>query len=138
MADKFPALLKESDTFVLVVERKISSLRIAKQFLDECERVKNTTGRLIRTFVCISDNALETSKLMATVDIETLLKSPIDAVIPFLKQTESKDILSINLGRDGKAAINELVLKVIGAVSRGSKKEKTSLFSTIYRTITNK
>ena len=75
---------------------------------------------------------------MATVDIETLLKSPIDAVIPFLKQTESKDVLSVNLGRDGKAEITALVLKVIGAVSRGSKQEKASLFATIYRTITNK
>ena len=136
--DKFPVLLEDSDTFVLIVERRISSLRIAKQFLDECERVRNTSGKLIRTFVCISDNKLETSKLMATVDIETLLKSPIDAVIPFLKQTESRDVLSINLGRDGKAEIDALVLKVIGAVSRGSKQEKASLFSTIYRTITNK
>lgn len=136
--DKFPVLLEGSDTFVLVVERRISSLRIAKQFLDECERVRNTSGQLIRTFICISDNKLETSKLMATVDIETLLKSPIDAVIPFLKQTESKEVLSINLGRDGKTELSALVLKVIGAVSRTSKQEKTSLFATIYRTITNK
>lgn len=137
--DKFPSLLEDNDTFVLVVERRINSLRIAKQFLDECERVRNTTGKLIRTFICISDNKLEVSKLMATVDIETLLKSPIDAVIPFLKQTEgNKDVLSINLGRDSKAEINSLVMKVIGAVSRSSKQEKATLFSTIYRTITNK
>ena len=137
--EKFLPFLEYSNTFVLVVERRINSLRVAKQFLDECERIRNTTGKLIRTFVCISDNKLETSKLMATIDIETLLKSPVDAVFPFLKQTDVKNVLAINLGKEGKKEMDALVMKVIGAVSRNSRqKEKTSFISSIYRTLVNK
>ena len=137
--DNFSPILEYGNTFVLVVERRISSLRIAKQFLDECERIKNSSGKLIRTFVCISDSKLETPKLMATVDIETLLKSPVDAVIPFLKQTDSKNILSINLGSNGKKEITDLALKVIGVTSRNFKhKENTTMLSSFYRTIMKK
>ena len=137
--ENFSPFLEYGNTFVLVVERRISSLRIAKQFLDECERIKNSSGKLIRTFVCISDNKLETSKLMATVDIETLLKSPVDAVVPFLKQTDSKNVLSINLGSNGKKEITDLALKVIGVTSRNFQhKENTSILSSLYRTIMKK
>ncbi|WP_424405638.1 pilus assembly protein [Pasteurella sp. PK-2025] len=137
--DDFSKFLEYSNSFVLVVERRIDSLRVAKQFLDECDRIRNATGKPIRTFVCISDSRLETSKLMAKNDVETLLKCPVDAVIPFLKNTNAKTVLGINLGRNGKKEIGSLVMKVIGAVSRKSKsKEKQGgLFSSLYRSITN-
>lgn len=136
--DDFSKFLEYGNSFVLVVERRIDSLRVAKQFLDECDRIRNVTGKPIRTFVCISDSRLETSKLMGKNDIEILLKSPVDAVIPFLKNTNAKNVLGINLGRNGKKEISSLVMKVIGAVSRKNKqKEKQGLFSSLYRSITS-
>ncbi|AHN71358.1 hypothetical protein [Aggregatibacter actinomycetemcomitans] len=131
--DNFISFLENYNNFVLVVERKIGSLRLAKQFLDECERIRSTSRKPIRTFVCISDNRLEAAKLMAKNDIETLIGSSIDAIIPFVKNTNTKTVLGINLGRDGKKEINSLMLKVIGAISRSSKpKEKQSLFSSFF------
>ncbi|QLB14977.1 pilus assembly protein [Mannheimia granulomatis] len=110
---------KESNTFILIVERKISSLRVAKQFLDECERLKNTSGQLIRTFICISDHNLEISKLMATTDIERLLRCEVDSVIPYSKHMPSNDkVLNANLSRNGKKEIESLTMKVIGILSR--------------------
>ncbi|EEX49593.1 putative tight adherance operon protein [Pasteurella multocida] len=136
--DDFSKFFEYSNSFVLVVERRIDSLRVAKQFLDECERIRSTVGKPIRTFICISDSRLETSKLMAKNDIETLLKCPVDAVIPFLKSTTAKNVLGINLGRNGKKEIESLVMKVIGAVSRKSKsKEKQGFFSSLYRSLMN-
>ncbi|VEI45940.1 Flp pilus assembly protein, ATPase [Actinobacillus equuli] len=112
-------MLQHSNTFVLVVERKISSLRVAKQFLDECERMKANTGRLIRTFVCISDHKQETAKLMAAADIERLLKCEVDGVIPYNKQSTDKDtVLTANLSRQGKKEMETLAMKVIGILSR--------------------
>ena len=117
----------------MVVERKIGSLRLAKQFLDECERIRSTTGKPIRTFICISDSRLETAKLMAKNDIETLIGSQVDAVIPFIKNTNTKTVLGMNLGRNGQKEINSLMMKVIGAVSRNSKpKEKQSSISSLF------
>ncbi|MDO5053934.1 MAG: CpaE family protein [Pasteurella oralis] len=134
--DDFVKFLEYSNSFILVIERSIVALRVAKQFLDECERVRNSTGKPIRTFVCISDKSQETSKLMATNDIEVLLKSPIDVVIPFLKRTDAKTILGVDLGRIGKREINSLMMKVIGAVSRHKqKKEKQGLFSSLRKGI---
>lgn len=131
--DNFSQLLESYSSFVLVVERKIGSLRLAKQFLDECERIRSTTGRPIRTFTCISDSRLETSKLMAKNDIETLVGSSVDAVIPYIKNTHAKTVLGVNLGRNGKSEINSLMMKVIGAVSRSSKpKEKQSSTSSFF------
>ena len=134
--DNFVQLLESYSSFVLVVERKIGSLRLAKQFLDECERIRSTTGKPIRTFICISDSRLETSKLMAKNDIETLVGSSVDAVIPYIKNTNTKTVLGVNLGRNGKNEINSLMMKVIGAVSRNSKpKEKQSLISSFFAKI---
>ena len=131
--DNFSQLLESYSSFVLVVERKIGSLRLAKQFLDECERIRSTTGKPIRTFICISDSRLETSKLMAKNDIETLVGSSVDAVIPYIKNTHAKTVLGVNLGRNGKSEINSLMMKVIGAVSRSSKpKEKQSSTSSFF------
>ncbi|UAX43005.1 AAA family ATPase [Pasteurella canis] len=131
--EDFSRVLEYGNSFVLVIERRISSLRVAKQFLDECDRIRSSTGKPIRTFICISDNKLETSKLMATSDIETLLKCPVDATIPFLKKTDSKTVLSIDLGRTGKKEINSLMMKIIGMISRTKKKEKQSLFASLFK-----
>ncbi|EHK90407.1 hypothetical protein [Aggregatibacter actinomycetemcomitans] len=131
--DNFIGFLENYNSFVLVVERRIGSLRLAKQFLDECERIRSTSRKPIRTFVCISDNRMESAKLMAKNDIETLIGSSIDAIVPYVKNTNTKTVLGINLGRDGKKEINSLMLKVIGAISRSSKpKEKQGLFSSFF------
>lgn len=118
--EDFHHYIEESNNFVLIVERRIGSLRVAKQFLDECERIRSTTGKPIRTFICLSDSKLETSKLMVKADIETLIKSQVDAVIPFLKKTDSNKVLSINLGKQGKNEIVTLSMKVIGMLSRST------------------
>ncbi|WP_373819183.1 pilus assembly protein [Glaesserella sp.] len=131
--EDFSQVIEQSNNFVLVVERRIGSLRVAKQFLDECDRIRSTTGKPIRTFICLSDNKLETSKLMVKTDIENLIKSPIDAVIPFLKSTDSNKVLSINLGKNGKEEIETLAMRVIGMLSRGKKQNsKKSFFSSLF------
>ncbi|OOF69798.1 pilus assembly protein [Rodentibacter caecimuris] len=137
--DDLPKFFEHSNSFLLIVERRIGSLRVAKQFLEECERVRNIQGKPIRTFICISDSRLETSKAMAKTDIETLLGVSVDAVIPLLKNIGTKNILSINLGRKGRKEIEALMMKVIGAVSRsGSKsKEKNSFFSSFVKSLIN-
>lgn len=136
--EDYPSILQHSNTFVLVVERKISSLRVAKQFLDECERMKANTGRLIRTFVCISDHKQETAKLMATADIERLLKCEVDGVIPYNKQSTNKDtVLTSTLSRQGKKEMATLAMKVIGILSRQvaqrNKKAGISLLQKLFK-----
>ncbi|TCP94656.1 pilus assembly protein CpaE [Cricetibacter osteomyelitidis] len=136
--DDFEKFLHNSNTFILVVNRTIGALRVAKQFLDECERIRNTSGKPIRTFICISDHNAETSKLMAKRDIETLLKCSVDAIIPHLKKTAVNNVLSVNLGRNGKKELDSFVMKVIGAVPRNKLQTKKSLFASLFGALTNK
>ncbi|MGY4677249.1 pilus assembly protein [Pasteurella sp. P03HT] len=134
--EEYSKYLEYSNSCVLIVERTLASLRVAKQFLDECDRVRNATGKPIRTFICISDNSLEKSKLISTSDIETLLKCPVDVVIPFLKKTDAKTVLDVNLGRSGKKEIHSLMMKVVGAVSRQRRRsEKQSFLELLRKTI---
>lgn len=122
--EEYDSIFEHSNTFVLVIERKISSLRVAKQFLDECERIRNTTSRFIRTFICISDHKNEISKLMATGDVERLLQCEIDNIIPYAKNMSSSDkALTANLGAKGKKEISLLAMKAIGALSRNGVKQ---------------
>ncbi|MDO4698896.1 MAG: pilus assembly protein [Pasteurellaceae bacterium] len=132
--EDYAKYIEQCNNFVLIVERRIGSLRVAKQFLDECERIRSTQGRPIRTFICLSDNKLETSKLMVKTDIENLIRNEIDAVIPFLKKTDSNKVLSIKLGKQGQKAIYDLSMKVIGMLSR-TKKQKTNrgIFSFLFK-----
>ncbi|MDU8924173.1 pilus assembly protein [Pasteurellaceae bacterium LIM206] len=126
-----------SNSFVLVAERRISSLRVAKQFLVQCERMRQTTGKPIRTFICLSDTSQEVSKLMAKSDIETLLECPVDAVIPYLKQTDTRNVLSVKLKRNAQTELNNLAMKVIGVLSRTTKRsENASIIKSLTQLLT--
>ncbi|QLB12352.1 pilus assembly protein CpaE [Bisgaardia hudsonensis] len=126
--DDFESFFEFSNTFVLVVERHVGSLRVAKQFLDQCNRTQKNTGQPIRSFICISDSNQEHSQLMAKSDIETLLNSRVDAVIPFIKKTTAKNVLEVKLSRSQVKVLHDLAMKIIGVLSRQAKKEKKSLF----------
>ncbi|MDP8079600.1 AAA family ATPase [Phocoenobacter skyensis] len=132
--DNFVDFFEYSNSFVLVVERSVNSLRIAKQFLDLCSRERGN-GHLIRTFVCVSDSKLELSKQMAKADIETLLGYPVDAVIPFLRKSTAKDVLSVKLSRGTLRIFKKLAMRIIGVLSRQAMKERKSLFKAIFKKI---
>ncbi|MDG6882639.1 Flp pilus assembly protein, ATPase CpaE [Phocoenobacter uteri] len=133
--DNFSKFFEYSNSFVLVVGRHVSSLRVAKQFLDQCQREQSATGKPIRTFVCISDCKLEHSSQMARADVESLLGCPVDAVVPFLKKTTAKNVLEVKLSKAHTKILNMLTMKIIGVLSRQTSKEKTSLFKRIMQTI---
>ncbi|MDG6896767.1 pilus assembly protein [Actinobacillus delphinicola] len=124
-----------ANSFVLVVDRHPNSLRIAKRFLELCERRKAQTGQLIRTFICVIDSRMEHATLMSKADIESLLGSPVDAVIPFLRKTSAPTVLSIKLSKNMTKSITELTLKIIGVLSRTAKKEKNSVLKAIWQKI---
>lgn len=136
--EKITELFTQSNNFILVVDRRLSSLRMAKNFLDECNRVKTHHNKPLRTFVCVSDHKAEIAKSMVKADVERLIGHSVDAVVPFLKQTMANKVLSVNLGRQGKKVMSDLSLKVIGMLSRKAKKENKSLVASILSALTGK
>ncbi|OOH89009.1 hypothetical protein BMT54_07625 [Pasteurellaceae bacterium 15-036681] len=135
--EEFATLLEQGSNFVLVIERRLSSLRTAKQFLDEYKRVQQAQPKPRRVFVCINDHRSELSRLMAIADIERLLEHPIDFILPFIRKTSDKAV-DTEFNKIGKTAINRLVMSLLGMISRQQKKQSKSLFVAIYRYFMNK
>ena len=134
--DDFAAILNRGSNFVLVIERKISAIRTAKQFLDEYKHAQQTNPKPRRVFVCINDHRAESAKLMAVPDIERLLEASVDIVIPFAGKTAEK-ALDTDFGKAGKAAMNDLVMRLLGMISRKQKKASKSIFVSLYRWLMN-
>lgn len=131
--DDYSQFFEYSNTFVLIVTRQINSLRVAKQFLDRCHRQKASTGTPFRTFVVVVDSKAEYSSLMSKSDIESLLNCPVDAILPFLKNTTGKTVLDVKLSNSNKKIVNDLTLKIIGVLSRQTIKEKGSLLKSLFQ-----
>lgn len=134
--DDYSHILNQGSNFVLVVERKISSIRTAKQFLDEYKRVQQTSPKPRRVFVCINDHRSDSAKLMAVPDIERLLEASVDVVIPFIRKPAEK-VLDTDLGKAGKVAMNDLVMRLLGIISRRQKKASKSILVSLYRYLMN-
>ncbi|MGV6988682.1 pilus assembly protein [Testudinibacter sp. P80/BLE/0925] len=134
--EEFTAYLQESNNFILVIERKMHAIRLAKSFLEECSRAQQADSKARRVFICINDHQAETAKLMATADIERLLGQPVDTVFPLLKKTAGK-VLAVDIGKGGKKALTELVQKLLGANNKVRPKSK-SLFVSLFRAISGK
>lgn len=116
--EQYDKFLNTSDNFVIVTDRNVSSLRVARAFITELDRIRTAEERLIRSFVCISDHRMELSRAMSTSDVERLLKTDVDSIIPFLSKTNIKKALSINFGRQGSKQLTKLTQSVIGVLSR--------------------
>ena len=116
--ENYDAVLALSDNFVVVTDRSVASLRVAKSFINELDRLRTAEDRLIRSFVCVSDHRQELAKAMSISDVERLLKSDVDAIIPFLTKTNIKKALSIKFGRKGNKQLEKLTQSVIGVLSR--------------------
>ena len=131
--DDYSKFFELSNTFVLLVTRQVNSLRVAKQFLDRCQRQKNATGTPIRTFIVVVDSKAEFTHLMSKSDIENLLGTSVDAILPFLKNTQAKTVLDIKLNKGTKKILNDLTLKIIGVLSRQTMKEKGSFIKAFFQ-----
>ena len=134
--EDYATYLQESNNFILIIERKMHAIRLAKSFLEECARAQQADSRARRVFICINDYNAETAKLMATADIERLLGHSIDMVFPLLKKTAGK-VLAVDIGKGGKKALTDLVQNLLGANNKQHQKSK-SLFVSLFRALSGK
>ncbi|VGM96798.1 Flp pilus assembly protein, ATPase CpaE [uncultured Avibacterium sp.] len=116
--DEFNQFYDVCDNFVLIANRNLGALRVAKSFLSELARVQNADKRLFRCFISVVDNHPDLAKSMSISDIETLLNTQIDTVIPYLSKINIKNSLSIKFGRKGEQQLKKLTQSVIGVLSR--------------------
>lgn len=77
-------VLTESSTVILVVNRDLSALRVAKYLLDEKQRIELARGgKELRVFVCLNENHPVHTDELTNDDIEEYLGCPLAAVNPW-------------------------------------------------------
>lgn len=135
--EEYSSILEQGSNFVLVIERKLSSIRVAKRFLDEYKQIQQTAPKPRRVFVCINDHRPELARLMAVADIQRLLENPVDIVLPFTRKTTDK-ALDATFNKAGQKSLNELVMSLLGMISRQHNKQSKSLLVSLYRYFMNK
>lgn len=135
--DECNELFNVASSFVLVVERHPNSLRVAKRFLDLCEKQRDINKRSIRTFICINDSRQEYATLMSKLDLEALLGAPVDAVIPFIKNVANGTINEIKISKAQQANLNSLCRVVTGEEQRKIVKEDSGSLKSLFQKIIN-
>jgi pilus assembly protein CpaE len=79
-------LAEQSKCVVLVLDRSMSSVRVARNMIENIEVLKRSNRVSRRLFVCISDTRPVTINSLTHDDMRVLLNHPIDAVIPYSRE----------------------------------------------------
>ncbi|MDG6898039.1 hypothetical protein A6A19_08625 [Actinobacillus delphinicola] len=128
---RYQDFIHQCRTFILIVERHVSSLRNAKRFLNYCEQIHRAHGKPLRTFIVVSDIHPAHARSMSNMDVATLLGHEIDAVIPYIPNNNAKSVLAIKLTTRQKTIFRQLAMKIIGVTSRQVKPKNNLSFSSI-------
>lgn len=113
--EQLSVLAEASQCSVLVIDYSAASIRTARRFLDESERLLRggaPNGR--RCLVCLNESRPSLGSALAQSDLETLLGRPIDIRLPYVKKA-GESLLSPRLWRWGrKRPIDKLMRYVLG------------------------
>jgi len=78
-----------SHVIVLVLDYSMTSVRVAKNFINIFERFKKNNQKSMRIITCINENRPKTKDMFSVPDIESLLERSIDIKIPYIKNAKN-------------------------------------------------
>ncbi|ATA19268.1 pilus assembly protein CpaE [Gibbsiella quercinecans] len=77
-------IFTSSNTLILVINRDLSALRVAKRLLDEKQRMAlSRNGKELRVFICLNESRPAQSDELHNEDIEEYLACPLSVVNPW-------------------------------------------------------
>lgn len=86
-------IFSDSSTLILVINRDLGALRVAKHLLDEKQRVDlSRDGKKMRVFICLNENHPAQGDELHNEDIEEYLGCPLSVINPW--NTEKNQTLS--------------------------------------------
>ncbi|WP_339050487.1 pilus assembly protein CpaE [Candidatus Hamiltonella endosymbiont of Tuberolachnus salignus] len=81
--------INHSHVVVLVLDHSMTSVRVAKNFINIFERFKKNNQKSTRIITCVNENRPKTKDMFAIPDIESLLERSIDIKIPYIKNAKN-------------------------------------------------
>ncbi|MGN1590990.1 pilus assembly protein CpaE, partial [Yersinia enterocolitica] len=105
-------------------DNSMSSVRVAKEFIDIYDRFKRDNLQVTRLIICLNECRPIAKNMLDTSDVQTLLGRKIDTLIPYIAKTKESLVDQNYFGRN-KVKINDLAKKTLGINTHASNNRKS-------------
>lgn len=126
--EQLNSLAENTQCGILMIDHSTSSVRTARQFLDEFERVQRSSKRSSRRlYICLNESRPAMESRISMVDLETLLGQPVDISLPYMKKIGTKAIAPGFWKKGRKNPLDKLTRYVLGIEEAKNNKPNTSM-----------
>lgn len=113
-------LVESSLCLVLVIDRSMASIRVARNMIENLELLQRTSHIARRLLICLNDTRPVPFDSLGSEDIHNLLNRPVDILFPYVKRVKSQRP-AFSLFGTAQTPLQTLTSYVLGG-SSGSKK----------------
>lgn len=126
--ERLNALAEHTQCGILMIDHSTSSVRTARKFLDEFERVQRSSKRSSRRlYICLNESRPAMESRISLIDLETLLGQPVDISLPYMKKVGAKAVASDFWRKGRKNPLDKLTRYVLGIEEVKSNKPNASM-----------
>ncbi|QHB33969.1 pilus assembly protein CpaE [Yersinia canariae] len=111
--EKLTRYIEQSDCIIILLDNSMTSVRVAKEFIDIYDRFKRDNKQATRLIICLNESRPITKNMLDTADVQTLLGRKIDTQIPYIFKTKESLIDQDYFGRN-KIKIKNLAKNTLG------------------------
>ncbi|AHM72018.2 pilus assembly protein CpaE [Yersinia hibernica] len=122
--EKLTKYIEYSDCIIILLDNSMTSVRVAKEFIDIYERFKRDNRQATRLIVCLNESRPIAKNMLDTSDIQTLLARKVDTQIPYIYKNKESLIDQNYFGRN-KIKIKNLAKNTLGISTRLSNNKKS-------------
>lgn len=122
--EKLTDYIEHSDCIIILLDNSMSSVRVAKEFIDIYDRFKRDNLQVTRLIICLNECRPIAKNMLDTSDVQTLLGRKIDTLIPYIAKTKESLVDQNYFGRN-KVKINDLAKKTLGINTHASNNRKS-------------
>ncbi|AKJ41122.1 hypothetical protein [Pragia fontium] len=123
-------LAENTQCAILLIDYSMSSVRVARKFLDEYERVQRSNVRSSRRlFICLNESRPALDARLSLTDLQTLLGHPITISLPYVKKAGEK-LMAPGLWKTGrKQPLDQLMRYVLGVEEAKNNKQNAPMLT---------
>ncbi|WP_159566003.1 pilus assembly protein CpaE [Budvicia diplopodorum] len=126
--EQLNALAESTQCAILMIDHSTSSVRTARQFLDEFDRSQRSNKRLSsRLYICLNESRPAMESRISLIDLESLLGRPVDIVLPYMKKIGAKAIAPGFWKKGLRNPLDQLARYILGIEETKSNKPNTSM-----------
>jgi len=125
-------LAESSHCIVLVIERSMASVRVARNMIENIELLQRISRTSRRFFICLNDSRPVSMEMLSLSDIKALLNHQIDITFPFSKKKNPAKKRKSRFS-PSPSPLNQLTRAVLGQKKEQNKSVMNRIFYRIHR-----